>query len=540
MDHKRSFAFSNIAFLLQPARVLIIEAVPPWWSETHTVLCDALDNFLTLVCSLKGPCRLPHLSVFVINSQQECLLPFVRVQGNLPRLLSCVEALRSIPSVGVTTELASVGKMLRQAVLESQRQFNLYRNFSGVAIEANISVEVTVVTSRPGRGMVHLLKNVLKDDDLLPIHSFMVVQFYSEVEWGQEDLLPPQDPPQPYSGESRVLVELQQVDNCVFAVEGVFKEWLQEYGVDYERIHLVLPSPLGSTSPVCLKCDMQERVISPSLLPLNPAEKPDSLCDIMSVSQVPRKLRAIKVLENATMCETVLYGLPLTVSPTTYWRLNWDEIETNQHIFQALNCTLMNDDQVLLLQMSLTDGGPACDTDLCSFYALYPSPKCAMLLKPIVCKELFMPATYSDPLQEPPPEAMQLIKGCLVQIKDVAELSPSCLKSNLYEYLRSILVTKLHYPLGASNVHSATQTYQRQPPGSAVATAISQPYQAHQLGMYNMVTSTVAPSPSSSLRTPPNSSNPTLLRPPPVLRPRRVLRLVPRDSSPPFRSSRKF
>lgn len=170
MDHKKSSGFSNTTFLRQPARVLIIEAMPPWWSETRSVLCEALDNFLTLVCSLKGPCRLPFLSVFAISSQQECLLPFVvilmtilssktsvlslpslilfccclfqRVRGNLPRLLSCVEALRAIPSEGVTTELASLGEMLRQTVLDGQRQFNQYRKFSGVDIQTNISVEV--------------------------------------------------------------------------------------------------------------------------------------------------------------------------------------------------------------------------------------------------------------------------------------------------------------------------------------------------------------------------------------------------------------
>uniref|UniRef100_A0A3Q2YVD6 Meiosis 1 associated protein n=1 Tax=Hippocampus comes TaxID=109280 RepID=A0A3Q2YVD6_HIPCM len=371
-----SSGFSNTTFLRQPARVLIIEAMPPWWSKTRSVLCDALDNFLTLVCSLKGPCRLPFLSVFAISSQQECLLPFVRVRGNLPRLLSCVEALRAIPSEGVTTELASVGEMLRQTVLDGQRQFNQYRKFSGVDIQTNISVEVTVVTSRPGKGMVCLLKNVLKDDDLDPINGFLVVQLSSQ----QSDFS---------LTDNLVLVDLHLVDSSVFALEGVFKNWLQEYGVDSEHIHLVLPSPRGSPGPVCIKCDMRERVISPGSLPLNPSEKPESLCDVMSVSQVPRRMRAIKALYKAGVCQSVLYGLPLVVIPTACWRLNWDEIETNQHRFQALNRTLQ--------------------ADLCSFYFLYPSPSLAMLLKPVVCRELFMPGAYSEPMREPPPEAMQVI-----------------------------------------------------------------------------------------------------------------------------------
>lgn len=60
----------------RPARVLIVEAAPPWWSDTCEVLCDALDGFLSLACSLDGPCRTPLLSVYAISRQQECLLPF--------------------------------------------------------------------------------------------------------------------------------------------------------------------------------------------------------------------------------------------------------------------------------------------------------------------------------------------------------------------------------------------------------------------------------------------------------------------------------
>ena len=72
-----SFAFWSSSFRRQPARVLIVEALPPWWSETSPVLCDALDNFFSLACNLDGPCRIPLLSLYAISRQQECLLPFV-------------------------------------------------------------------------------------------------------------------------------------------------------------------------------------------------------------------------------------------------------------------------------------------------------------------------------------------------------------------------------------------------------------------------------------------------------------------------------
>lgn len=65
------------SFSKQPPHVLIIDASPPWWSETRPVLCEALENFFSLSSSLEGPSRVPLLSLYAVNIQQECLLPFV-------------------------------------------------------------------------------------------------------------------------------------------------------------------------------------------------------------------------------------------------------------------------------------------------------------------------------------------------------------------------------------------------------------------------------------------------------------------------------
>lgn len=172
------------SFLRQPARVLIVESLPPWWSEISTVLCDALDNFLSLACGLDGPCRIPLLSLYAISRQQECLLPFVvrqrrliltafivtpssspvtsvllwslspalspcsvnlqQVRGNLARLRSCVEELRSIPNEGCVRGTARGSELLRQAVLDSLQQFKQYIRHTSITSQArgNISLEV--------------------------------------------------------------------------------------------------------------------------------------------------------------------------------------------------------------------------------------------------------------------------------------------------------------------------------------------------------------------------------------------------------------
>lgn len=40
------------------------------------------------------------------------------------------------------------------------------------------------------------------------------------------------------------------------------------------------------------------------------------------------------------VCESVLYGLPLVLLPTTCWQLDWDEMEANNNFFHALCHTL--------------------------------------------------------------------------------------------------------------------------------------------------------------------------------------------------------
>ncbi|KAF0039120.1 hypothetical protein F2P81_009604 [Scophthalmus maximus] len=183
-----SFAVWPSSFRRQPARVLIVEALPPWWTETSTVLCDALDNFFALACSLDGPCRIPLLSLYALSRQQECLLPFVQVRGNLARLHSCVEELRSIPGEGCIRGAARGGELLRQAVLDSLQQFKQYIRHTSTGNQANnnTSVEVTVVTGQPGQGIVRQLEMGLKDADLVSLKRLLVVQTYSGGDWGQD------------------------------------------------------------------------------------------------------------------------------------------------------------------------------------------------------------------------------------------------------------------------------------------------------------------------------------------------------------------
>ncbi|XP_051284460.1 meiosis 1 arrest protein [Dicentrarchus labrax] len=534
-----NLVYWSSSFPRQPARVLIVEALPPWWSETCTVLCDALDNFLSLACSLDGPCRIPLLSIYAISRQQECLLPFVQVRGNLARLHSCVEELRSIPGEGCIRGATRGGELLRQAVLDSLQQFKQYIRHTSTGNQAgnNTAVEVTVVTSQPGRAIVRKLETGLRDADLVSLKRLLVVQLYCAADWGQDN--PSPESTQAETEDCLMLgteVDLQQVENSVFTIEMVLKAWLQEQGGDREHLHLLLPSPLDNPIPVCVKCDMQERLISPALIPLNPnlGVKTESVRDFLSVtkgsanqSQPPRRLKAIKILHADGVCESVLYGLPLVIRPTTCWQLDWDEMETNHNLFHALCHTLRSRDLFLLLQVEPAQRSTTGGSGVYSHYVLQPSQSLSLLLKPVVSRELLLPCSLPVPTQEPAPETMQTIQGCLTQLDEEFVFSPLSLSSNLYQHLRSRgLLSQPRYPYRLQP--AAAHRDQSQPLEGPKTTGSRQPRQnqGRQLGTNSKVRATVAPFPSSSS----HSSSSSSMAPPPAKASRPALTLLSSSS----------
>ncbi|XP_041821460.1 meiosis 1 arrest protein [Chelmon rostratus] len=530
-----NFVFWSSSFPHQPARVLIVEALPPWWSETCTVLCDALDNFLSLACSLDGPCRIPLLSLYAISRQQECLLPFVQVHGNLTRLRSCVEELRSIPGEGCIRGAARGGELLRQAVLDSLQQFKQYIRHTSTGNQAsnNTSVEVTVVTSQPGQGIVRQLEMGLKDADLVSLKRLLVVHLHSAADWGHDN--PSPEAMHTETEDCLMLgteVDLQQVENSVLAMEMVLKAWLQEQGGDKEHLHLLLPSPVDNPIPVCVKCDMQERLISPALVPLNPnlGVKTESVRDFLPIikgsanqSQVPRRLKAIRTLHADGVCESVLYGLPLVIRPTTCWQLDWDELETNHNLFHALCHTLRSRDLFLLLQVEPAQRSAAGGSGVCSHYVLQPSPSLSLLLKPVVSRELLLPCSLPVSAQEAAPDVMQTMQACVTQLDEEFVFNPLSLSSNLYQHLRSRgLLSQPRYPYRLQP--AAAHRDQSQPLEGPKTTGSRQPRQpqnqGRQLGTNCKVRATVAPFPSSS------SHSSSSLGPPPAKASRPALTLL--------------
>ncbi|CAM5110643.1 unnamed protein product [Eretmochelys imbricata] len=434
----------------QLPEILIVDVKPPFWANTCSKLCEALENFFCLACSLAGPCRIPLLSLYVVQNQHECLLPFVQVKGNFSRLQTCISELRSLPREG---SFQQKGDRVMQAVQDGLQQFKQYTRHMLAGGSVNSSVEITVLTSQPGKDMVKQLETGLREIDLVSLRKLQIIEI------SQGDLLESEDvewrihaEEEVSSDDSVILgmdIDLQTIENDVVSLETFFKTWLHDRGTDREQLHLLLPSgdfchfTAPRTSLTCVKCDIQERLLSPALLPgaADVTVRTDDVNTPYQMAAYPAttlyKLRVIKALKAEGVCESVLFGLPFIIKPTSCWQLDWDELEMNQHNFHALCHSLLKRDWMLLAKREPQSVVPSWSITVNSYCVIIPADSFTLLVKAIAVRELLLPCNIPALPADPPETALSTIESALNSLEVEPRYNPLHVKSNLYKYLVS-------------------------------------------------------------------------------------------------------
>ncbi|KAF1570459.1 Meiosis 1 arrest protein, partial [Eudyptes moseleyi] len=454
-ETRRTFPATKV-HCQQPSRILIVDVTSPSWANTCSVLSEALENTLCLACSLTGPCRVPLLSLYVVQNQQECLLPFTQVKENFARIQACISELRSLPREGCFPQ---GGNGVVQAVQDGLQQFKQYSRHAAAGGSANSSVEITILTSQSGKEMVKQLEKKLKDVDLVCLRRIQAIEVL------KRDFLEPEDVEQcmpaeePSSNDIAILgmdIDVQTIEDNVISLEMLFKTWLHDYGTEREHLQLLLPSggfshaTAPKTTLMCLKCDLQERLLDPALLS-GMADGTTRAADFNSPCQMAAwpatvlyKLQVVKALKSEGVCESVLYGLPFIIKPTSCWQLDWDELETNQHGFHALCHSLLKRKWMLLAKREPQNTSPSWNIMVHSYYIIVPSDSATLLVKAVAIRELLLPSTFPALLAEHPERVHGLIESALNSLEVEVAYNPLHLKSNLYKYLKSMLYKPLH------------------------------------------------------------------------------------------------
>ncbi|XP_003773528.1 meiosis 1 arrest protein [Sarcophilus harrisii] len=436
----------------QPPRLLIVDAACPSWARVCSNLCKALQNFFSLVCSLEGPSRLPLFSMYVVQNQHECILPFVQVKGNFVRLQACISELRLVPREGAFPAQRSC---LNLAVQDGLQQFKQYsRHAMTNATPTSSSLEIAVLTCQSGKEIVKQLERELQDRDTVSLRRLQVTEI------SKGDVLGAPDSPCHSSAPAEELspdecsilgteIDLQIIENDTVSIESFFKAWLQNSGTDQEHLHLLLPSQRFSSfssarsEPICLKCDLQERLLNPALLP-GTAESPrghfSSFCQMAPQSAAScYRLRVIKALESSGVCESVTYGLPFIIRPTSCWQLDWDELDTNQQRFHALCHSLQKREWLLLAKEEPASPGSSQNGPASTFYIIFPSNSLTMLVKAVATCELLLPSSFPLPSEDPPEDILRSVENTLDGLEVASIYNPLQTVGHLYEHLRSVL-----------------------------------------------------------------------------------------------------
>ncbi|NXR10573.1 M1AP protein, partial [Semnornis frantzii] len=454
-ETRRTFPAAKV-HCQQPSRILIVDVTSPSWTNTCSVLSEALENTLCLACSLTGPCRVPLLSLYLVQNHQECLLPFTQVKENFARIQACMSELRSLPREGCFPQ---GGGEVVQAVQDGLQQFKQYSRHTAAGGSTNSSVEITILTSQSSKEMVKQLEKKLKDVDLVSLRRIEVIEVLKRDFLEPEDVEECMPAEEPSISDFAILgmdIDVQTIENNVISLEMLFKTWLHDYGTEREHLHLLLPSGGFShasaprTTLMCLKCDLQERLIDPALLS-GAVDGSIRATDMTSPCQMAAwpatalyKLRVIKALKSEGVCESVLYGLPFIIKPTSCWQLDWDELEINQHSFHALCHSLLERKWMLLARREPQNTSPNWNIVVHSYYVIVPSDSATLLIKAVAIRELLLPSTFPALLHEHADSVSGPVERALNSLEVEVAYNPLHVKSNLYKYLKGVLYKPLH------------------------------------------------------------------------------------------------
>ncbi|XP_049640983.1 meiosis 1 arrest protein [Suncus etruscus] len=435
----------------QPPRILIVHSISSCGTDICSNLCEALQNFFSLACNLMGPSRMSLFSLYIVQNQYECILPFVQVKGNFARLQACISELHTLQREGC---FRPQSPSLQAAIEDGLQQFRQYSRHVPAGAGLNYTcLEITIITSHPRKEIVKQLEEGLKDTDLLRVRKLQVV----EITKGALECMAATSPDDDSSNEeSSILgtdIDLQTIDNDIISIEVFFKDWLHNNGTDQEHIHILLPSPCFSNisgardNSMCLRCDLQERILSPSLLPgtadssLRMDDPKGDFCTLYQLepqlSTSPYKLRVIKALKSSGFCESLTYGLPFILRPTSFWRLDWNELETNQQHFHALCHILLKREWLLLAKGEPQSLGTSLREPASTFYIILPSRSATLLVKAVATREMMLPNSFPLLPEDPPDDSLKIMESTLAALELEPSYNPLDIQSHLYLLMAS-------------------------------------------------------------------------------------------------------
>lgn len=448
-------------FNRQPAHVLIVDLSKPFNHDILANLYESVTGFFSLVTHINGPCRVPLFGLTTVGQYSETIFPLQPIKGNFSRLYSVMtEFKRSAMDTSMPQfEPESFVQSFNEVISQYQRQQQTFRQVSHSACQ----LEISVLSCQPA---CFISEQVSKLTETLDLNNLKKVQVLSvAVANGVQNEMNSQSTSSENGSDQSDnyllsgMVDVVRLENDVLCFLNFFKTWLKDCGTDRESIHIILPSKLNnspelieeddsnSSSQMVLKCDLHESFIDPSSLLCSEyfslkgdfafSKAYSQANKNISTNHCNNKIHILKafcMVKTKGICESVVYGLPSFVRPTCCWKLDWEELESNQQDFNALCSVLYEKDLSLIVRSEPDEASQMTPT---ASYLLMASSISTLLIKSIAVEELMLPSDFPCLAEKPSQESTQIIEDSLSLLPTQDVYNPYFIKSNLFKFFVS-------------------------------------------------------------------------------------------------------
>ncbi|GAB1600633.1 hypothetical protein Ahia01_000341300 [Argonauta hians] len=482
-ESSKSSTFSSLGLRQHPATALIIDLISGIPRDTIHSVSNILENIFSIICTMSGPCKVPFVSVTALSGFFDILLPMISVRGNFFRIQYCLNELKQMAEPEINNDMEDRERALSQVFIEISRQFQQFKNGS-------LQLQVLFLTNKKGKlSLVEKsIEKALETVNVENLKHVQIVGLNNTIEtWTDETLN--NSNPLSHSNNSQCssmvasVIEMISIESDPLSLHCYFSNLLRDGSTDYEHLHLILP-PHTDEIPLVIKCDVVTSIINPMHIPFrehyllymeNTSGKPLLPPGTkLSRSTHPLIIICIKqVLPSSALCESLIFGMPYILEPTSSWKIDWDELETNRANFQALCHILLEKEYVLIAQLGLEKISSTAqhsnqmeDSSLkaknpLGYFVLLPSQSGKMLIKSLACKELMVAHSQAVPPEMPSYSNLQMVESSISQLEYLEVYNPLFVSSGLYKSLINLVSKSSHSKQSKSTKGPITEGKQK-------------------------------------------------------------------------------
>ncbi|XP_067005597.2 meiosis 1 arrest protein [Anabrus simplex] len=440
----RFIANNRAAFNHQPAHHILFDLGFPMTTMQIRATTAAVQNVLSLACSIRGGTRIPGFGISVINNNFQNVYQLEAIRGNFSKIVEALSNLENLAPVNERLSIQDFKDCLNLAISSILNDFNSKFDSVPSVGKRNFpaQLQITVVTRKEGAKTQEFLEELLQSMTTTKLRKIQVVELHNSTSGpsSQGDKSGNSIP------KNMGFVDLIQLSEEESEIEKFLKSWLMDCNTDHEHISIVFQGRTSQEPLFTLKCDIKETLINPLSLPFGHRYQVQT--DFTSIqlggSGVAKvaandlpiyKLDVIGRLSAFGLCESLIFGQPHRLVPTQCWRLEWTEQLTNQQCFKALCSSLNENEQYLLTRLQ-----PQYRMDQLSGYFILISGDNSLLLKAVASAELVLPnldmeKIFSSQGEDLPDTVLAAVNGALHQLPVINEYSPDDYPSGLYSAL---------------------------------------------------------------------------------------------------------